>query len=247
MKLPQCIGWLRQAAGCLTIFVNEAILFLFKTEVRLLAGTPFMSKDCFSIKLISKKEAKTVLEKYHYLTNISRGFKSGYNYGLFTGEKDELCGVVIFTSLPVPELTKGCFGLDRKEQDGFFELSRLCLTPEVQQKEHNLAGWFSSKAIKELCRATKVRAILSYADNDFHSGIVYAATNWKYYGLTTPKKDFWFKREDGSYIKHNRGKVKNMEGEWRERSRKHRFLKVFDPNLKVQWKEEKWIKKEKDV
>ncbi len=219
--------------------MKEAILHLFKTEVRLLAGTPFMSKQDFSIRSVTKKEAKSVLEKYHYLTNISRGFKTGYNYGLFRGE--QLCGVTIFTSLPVPEITKGCFGLGREDQDGLFELSRLCLIPEVQVTEHNLAGWFSSRAIKQLQKDTKVRAILSYADNDYHSGIVYAATNWKYYGLTKPKKDFWFKQEDGSFIKHNRGKVKNSEGEWRDRSRKHRFLKVFDSTLKVQWKEEKWL------
>jgi len=200
-----------------------------------------MSKQDYSIRSVTKKEAKSVLEKYHYLTNISRGFKTGYNYGLFRGE--QLCGVTIFTSLPVPEITKGCFGLGRDQQEGLFELSRLCLIPEVQKEEHNLAGWFSSRAIKQLQKDTAVRAILSYADDDYHSGIVYAATNWKYYGLTNPKKDFWFKREDGSFIKHNRGKVKNMEGEWRDRSRKHRFLKVFDSTLKVQWKEEKWINK----
>lgn len=208
-----------------------------------LAGYTKMKTD-FTIKQITKQEAKSVLEKYHYLTNISRGFKSGFNYGLF--RDSQLCGVVIFTGLPVPEVTKGCFGLGRDEQDGLFELSRLCLIPEVQKEEHNLAGWFSSRAIKQLQKDTNVRAILSYADNDFHSGIVYAATNWKYYGLTTPKKDFWFLQEDGSYIKHNRGKVKNIEGEWRERSRKHRFLKVFDSTLKVLWKEEKWAKATKE-
>ena len=195
-------------------------------------------KSDFTIKSISKKQATDILKEYHYLSSISRGFKSGHNYGLF--KNDVLCGVCIFTGLPAPEIAKGCFGLERANQDGLFELSRLCLSPDVQSEEHNLAGWFSARAIKQLCKDANVRAILSYADNDFHSGVVYAATNWKYYGLTDIKKDFWFKQEDGTFIKHNRGKVKGAEGEWRERSRKHRFLKVFDRSLNVLWNEQKW-------
>lgn len=195
-------------------------------------------KSDFTIKSISKKQATDILKEHHYLSSISRGFKSGHNYGLF--KNDVLCGVCIFTGLPAPEIAKGCFGLERANQDGLFELSRLCLSPDVQSEEHNLAGWFSARAIKQLCKDANVRAILSYADNDFHSGVVYAATNWKYYGLTDIKKDFWFKQEDGTFIKHNRGKVKGAEGEWRERSRKHRFLKVFDRSLNVLWNEQKW-------
>jgi len=50
------------------------------------------------------------------------------------------------------------------------------------------------------------------------------------------KSDFWIKQNDGTYIKHNRGATKHLEGEWRPRSRKHRFLKVFDNTLEVKWK-----------
>ena len=83
-----------------------------------------MAKDEFLIARISKAEAGSILLKYHYLKDISRGFKSGENYGLFL--HDELVGVAIFTGFPVPELVKGLFGLTRTEQEGFYELSRLC-------------------------------------------------------------------------------------------------------------------------
>jgi hypothetical protein len=92
-----------------------------------------------------------------------------------------------------------------------------------------------------LRRETKVRAILSYADCEFHTGVVYAASNFGYYGLTSPKKDFWISQIDGSYIKHNRGKVKGIDGEWRDRTRKHRFVMIFDDTLKIRWKQEKWV------
>lgn len=80
----------------------------------------------FTIKSIDKSQAKLILDDFHYLSQISRGFKSGYNYGLFHKEYN-LVGVIIFTGLPVPELAMGMFGLGRTEQQGLFELSRLCV------------------------------------------------------------------------------------------------------------------------
>ena len=144
-----------------------------------------MSKDDYNIKTINKTQAADILLKYHYLKDISKGFKSGHNYGLFLGK--ELVGVTIFTGFPVPELVKGAFGLPRTEQKGFFELSRLCLKPDVQKSEHNITSWFLARCIKKLRKQTNVRAILSYADNGYHSGIIYKATNFKYYGLDRRK------------------------------------------------------------
>ena len=190
-------------------------------------------KSEFIVKPISKKEASEILLKY--LKDISKGFKGGYNYGLF---KDNiLVGSIVFTGFPVPELVKGLFGLDRNNQDGFFELSRLCIEPITQKEEYNITSWFVSKSIREIRKKTNVRAILSYADSDFHSGTIYRACNFKYYGLTDEKKDFWIKEKDGSFIKHSRGKTKGIDGEWRPRSRKHRFLIVYDKSLSVLWRE----------
>ena len=73
-----------------------------------------------------------------------------------------------------------------------------------------------------------VRAVLSYADADYHEGTIYKASNFEYYGLSDPKKDFWIKQNDGSFVKHSRGKMSGLNGEWRDRSRKHRFLMIAD-------------------
>lgn len=193
-------------------------------------------KEEFSINLITKKECADLLLKYHYLKNISKGFKSGVNYGLFHG--GNLVGCCIFTGFPVPELVKGLYGLDRKNQNGFYELSRLVLAPDTQKKEHNLASWFVSRCLKKLRSEKDARAVLSYADKDFHQGVVYRACNFKYYGLTTVKKDFWIKQEDGSFEKQSRGKTKGVDGEWRPRTQKHRFLITYDKSLNPLWKEE---------
>ena len=194
-------------------------------------------KSDYYIDRITKKQAEELLLTYHYLKDFSKGYKSGYNYGLF--KKNEFSplniggpvGVVIFTGLPVPEIAKGAFGLERNEQQGFFELSRLCIYPDTQSAEYNITSWFVSRSIKQLRKDTQVKAIISYADNDFHTGTIYRACNFKYCGLTDAKKDFYY--ADGT--KHSRGKVKGAEGEWRYRSRKHRYVMVFDKSLELLW------------
>ena len=200
-------------------------------------------KSQYYIERVTKKELEPLFLTHHYLKDESKTFKSWYNYGLFK-HTDWECplniggclGGIVFTSLPVPEIAKGAFGLERNQQEGLFELSRLCVDPEVQKEEYNITSWFVSRCIKKFRKETKVRAILSYADSNHHSGIIYRATNFKYYGLTDPKKDFYY--ADGT--KHSRGPTKGIEGEWRERSRKHRYLMVFDKKLEVLWKEEKY-------
>ena len=194
-------------------------------------------KSNYHIDRVSKSEAAELLLRFHYLKDISKGFKSGYNYGLY--KKNDFSplniggiqGVCIFTGLPVPEIAKGAFGLERNEQQGLFELSRLCIHPDTQQGEYNITSWFVSKAIKRLRKDTEVKAIISYADSEYHSGTIYRACNFRYCGLSEPKKDFYF--SDGT--KHSRGSVKGCDGEWKDRSRKHRYVMVFDKSLNLLW------------
>ena len=191
-------------------------------------------KQEYSLQLISKEDASKLLIPFHYLTKISRGFKSGKNFGLF--HDGELVGVCIFTGFPVPELVVGIFGLSRSEQAGFWELSRLCLSPTVQKTEYNLASWFVSRAIKELRKIEKVRAILSYADAAYHKGTIYRACNFGYYGLSAPKNDFWSELPDGSLKKESRGgSIKSCKGKWIPRTQKHRYLLIFDKSLTCRW------------
>lgn len=153
-------------------------------------------KSDYYIDTITKKDAEQLLLKYHYLKDFSKTFKSGYNYGLF--HKTEFYplkiggvkGVCIFTGLPVPEIAKGAFDLERHEQQGLFELSRLCIHPDTQQTEYNITSWFVSKAIKQLRKDTEVKAIISYADLNHHTGIIYRACNFQYAGAHRSKERF---------------------------------------------------------
>lgn len=192
----------------------------------------------FTISRVTKAEAGELVLKYHYLKDISKGFRSGYNYGLWR-EGFSLCqrleGVCIFTGLPVPELAVGAFGLDRNDQDGLFELSRLCIHPDLQGEggEHNLASWLVSRSIKKLkadlrSEGKKLRAIISYADSGFHGGTIYRACNFMYCGLSAKKYDYV--DEDGRPV--SRGSTK-FGKKWR--NQKHRFVMIFDKNISLKW------------
>lgn len=197
-------------------------------------------KEDYSLRSATKQQCAEVLEKHHYLSvkKLSKGFKCGINYALHHNV-DGVVGVIIFTGFPVPELVRGLFGLERTDQTGFFELSRLCLLPSHQQNEDCITSWFVAKALKQLKRDTFVRAILSYADAEHHNGTIYAACNFQYFGLTDKKCDF-FKRENGEFRKVSRGAIKGLGGEWRPRSQKHRFLILNDRKLKPLWGRQQW-------
>lgn len=199
-------------------------------------------KSEFYIDRVSKEEIKDLLYTHHYLKDESKDFKSGFNYGLFKSTFEcplnigGCLGTCVFTGLPVPEIAVGAFGLERNQQQGIYELSRLCIRPDIQKEEYNITSWFLSRCIRRFRKDATVRAILSYADANHHTGVIYRACNFQYYGLTDPKKDFYY--ADGT--KHSRGSIRGADGEWRDRSRKHRYLMVFEKGLKPLWKEEKY-------
>ena len=201
-------------------------------------------KSDFYIDKVCKEEIKKLLFTHHYLKDESKDFKSGFNYGLYRNSFTDILniggclGACVFTGLPVPEIAVGAFGLERNEQQGIFELSRLCIHPDLQREEYNITSWFVSRCIKRFRKDARVRCILSYADANHHSGVIYRACNFTYYGLTDPKKDFYY--ADGT--KHSRGPIKGVEGEWRDRSRKHRYLMIFDEQLKkrLTWQPQAW-------
>ena len=199
-------------------------------------------KSDFYIDRVCKEEIKNLLYTHHYLKDESKDFKSGFNYGLFKSTFEcplnigGCLGTCVFTGLPVPEIAVGAFGLERNQQQGIYELSRLCIRPDIQKEEYNITSWFLSRCIRRFRKDATVRAILSYADANHHTGVIYRACNFQYYGLTDPKKDFYY--ADGT--KHSRGSIRGADGEWRDRSRKHRYLMVFEKGLNPLWKQEKY-------
>lgn len=198
-------------------------------------------KHTYSVELVSHFLADDFLKRHHYLAQQGNGFLSKVNYGCFRDD-GAYVGVITFSGISVIETLIGAFeGFDRfSPQDGFWELSRLSMDDD--RKERNLTSWFLARAIRDLRKNQQVRAIISYADSDYHHGYIYQATNFKYYGLAPQKSDFFEDMGNGQERQVWRGSVKGKKGEWRQRSRKHRYMLVFDKTLEVRWQEQAYPK-----
>lgn len=221
----------------------------------------------YDIRLIENRQAEQELYlPYHYLSDQSTKHRPGqYTFGAFDGSR--LIAACGFAGFPVAELFKGIWGIKdfrRFDQSGFHELSRLCIHPDYQVTK-GLASWFVSRCLKRLKvvyakKKKRCRAVLSYADNDQHSGVIYAACNFKYYGLTKLKYNVWVPcppeqggklLPPGDYPTRRDGYWKQMSRGWREhldnggilvpRGQKHRFLITWDKTLPpVLWEEQTW-------
>jgi hypothetical protein len=201
-------------------------------------------KDKYFIEKISRTSSKKLLDEYHYL-HEEGNFRSGINYGLFEKETKMLIGVCVFHSVSAKEIVKGCFAINSYKLEGFMEVGRLCINPH--KHEPNITSFFLSGSIKMLRKIKKVVALLTYADSDYHTGYVYQACNFKYYGLTTPKKDFFVLQDDGTFKKLQRGKCRHLKGEWRDKSQKHRYMIIYDNNLKTIWEEKRYPKSKQNA
>lgn len=197
--------------------------------------------DMYSINTISHSVADDFLKKNHYLAQQGNGFLCKVSHGLFD-DTLHLIGVITWGWCSAFQTLIGLFdGYERySDQSGIWELTRLAM--DDKRKEKNLTSWFVAHSIKMLRKEYEVKAIISYADSTYHHGYIYQATNFKYYGLAPQKQDFFEILSDGSEKQVWRGSVKGKQGEWRDRSRKHRYLIVFDKSLKVKWKEEPYPK-----
>lgn len=191
-------------------------------------------KERYFIEKISRYAAKKLLDSYHYL-HEDGNYRSGINYGLFGKDSRLLVGVCVFHTVSAKEIAKGCFGHDGYKLDGFYELGRLCINPHHHEK--NITSFFLSNSISLLRKQTEIKALLTYADTGHHVGYIYQACNFKYYGLTSQKNDFFIKQPDGSFKKLQRGKCRHLDGEWRPKNQKHRYLIIYDKELKTIWEE----------
>ena len=222
----------------------------------------------YAITQISNKEAiEKLYLPFHYLTDQGQKHRPAqYVYGAFDGDK--LIAACGFSGFPVAELFKGIWGIQdfrNFNQSGFHELSRLCVHPDYQQGQC-FTSWFVSRCLKRIkldysLKGKRCKAVLSYADDDQHAGVIYAACNFKYYGLSAPKYNIWTPLEEsnGGKFLPLQFRLGRSETHWKQQSRgwkehldnggvkvmrgrKHRFLITWDKQLAKQilWKEEQW-------
>lgn len=86
-----------------------------------------------------------------------------------------------------------------------------------------------------MIRHNGIRAVITLATSDRHVGSIYQVCNFKYYGLTEPKFDFWSFETQGK----PRGKVSDVQGVWVSKPQKHRYAYIIDKKLKCLYQEQK--------
>ena len=169
---------------------------------RFVAGE-IKAKDIFELKFIPKNVAYDFVKQYHYLGDAK--FFSQHSVGMFVG--DELVGCATFSSPQGTVALKGWFGITDNSDTSVLELSRLCVLPILNGT--NATSFLLGNSLKML-KKIGIRAVITLADASRHVGSIYQVCNFKYYGLTNPKSDFY--RYDG--VKKPRGSTKNTKGVW---------------------------------
>ena len=130
-----------------------------------------------NISPINRADCEPFILGIHY---AKRWPSISYAFGLF--DHDELIGVCTYGTPPSAPLRRGIAG-DEHISD-VLELNRLCLLYNRKNEASMLVG----RSLKLL---PKRKFIVSFADTEQgHKGIVYQATNFKYYGLSAKRTDW---------------------------------------------------------
>lgn len=188
------------------------------------------AKKIFSIREIDKVTCYHFVRLYHYL-GIAKFF-CVYGYGLYyKGEDGEvLVGVATYSNPQGALAMKGWFGLENSDQS-VLELSRLCLFPSLNGTN---ATSFLLGGSMRLLQKHNIKAVITLADASRHIGSIYQVCNFKYYGLSDAKTDFYTERGEKNF----RGKTNTEYGVWVNRTRKHRYAYIFDKTLKCNYEEQ---------
>ena len=185
------------------------------------------AREIFKIREIDKATAYDFVRRYHYLADAK--FFAKYSYGLYYGF--ELVGCATYSAPQGSDSLKGWFGLPNSDQT-VVELTRLCMLPALN---HTNATSFLLGGSIRMIKRYGIRAVITLATSDRHVGSIYQVCNFKYYGLTTPKFDFWSYDTQGK----PRGKVKDIQGVWVAKPQKHRYAYIIDKKLKCNYAEQK--------
>ena len=186
----------------------------------------------FTIEKIKKNTAYDFVKKYHYL-GVAKFF-SQHAYGLFIGKR--LFGVATYAPPQGTMSTKSWVG--DNTQVIVMELHRLCMHPKLNGS--NASSYLLSNSAK-LLKNEGVGLLITLADSSRHIGSIYQVCNFKYYGLTNKKSDFY--RVDGKI--NPRGKTSEWQGVWMPRTRKHRY--AFKLNKRVDVKLEEQVRPSKNL
>lgn len=218
-----------------------------------------MSKDNYYIKEISLKDEKLqeIFMNYHYLCRSGiRTAGKNTAYALYdkNNEDNQILAASIFGHLSNPMAAMSLFDGYRigSNMPGAWELKRLVVHPKIQSTEYNMTSYFVSKCMRQLKADYDCKFILSYSSLDIHVGTIYAATNFKYYGIPGISEYYYISSEPSrsSFKQYTRKIDRRLRTEKYYYSGKQwpklRWVFWFDQKLSksCKWKERKYVKDE---
>ncbi len=204
---------------------NEIQLSMFSytsnidEKIDMFKNRQIKAKKTFVLKEINKSTAFDFISKYHYLKDAK--FFAKYCYAIFID--DEIVGCATYSNPQGIVAMKSWFGLENDNQY-VLELSRLCMLPSLNGS--NATSYLLGNSL-QLLKTHAVKAVITLADDSRHVGSIYQVCNFKYYGLTDKKTDFYV--ADGRI--NPRGQTKDLHGVWLPRTRKHRYCYTLDDSL----------------
>ena len=179
----------------------------------------------YQVKKISRADCEPFIIGIHY---AKRWPSITYAFGLF--RDGELAGVVTYGTPPSAPLRRGVAGDDYV--GSVIELNRLCLVDNIKNEASLLVG--------RSLRMIGNKIVVSFADTEQgHTGYVYQACNFRYYGLSAKRTDWkvsGLEHLHGQTIADEFRGVKNRAEAMRKkygdkfylapRPRKHRYVYV---------------------
>lgn len=165
---------------------------------------------------ISRKLACEIYTKWHYLK--TKKFLASYHFGAYYN--GELLGAISYGIMSAPAM-KGLY--NKNNQKGWWEIKRLAMDDKCPK---NSESRFIAITIKLIRRLTNVKGIVTYADTKVgHTGTIYKASGFEYRGLTASKSDYFVGKKNWGATRN--WKNRPLNGEWKPRSRKHLFVKIY--------------------
>ena len=140
-----------------------------------------MSVTDFTVEEIPRKSTVKFIEKHHYSHNVN-GVQSLYHFGLYREGNFGLPTMIGAMMYAYPSMPATAAKYNPINSDKCLELRRLVCIDDTPK---NTESYFIGKTLRWLKQYTDMEVIVSFADQHYgHSGIIYKATNFEYYGET---------------------------------------------------------------
>lgn len=133
----------------------------------------------WEVRDVSLSIARDIVVAYHYAKGASN--TATYLHGLFKKGYNICYGVAWW----IPPTKSAALATYPYNWKGVLSLSRLVIIPGVPK---NACTFLLSRSRKLIDRS-KWPCLVTYADNSQgHTGIIYKADNWEYWGITKPER-----------------------------------------------------------